>query len=201
VAQSLSVDLDAWDAWSPAEAARHLEGLEAPWYVIGGWGLDLFLGEQTRDHEDLEIGIPDRAFLEVRDVLAGFELVVVGDGKAWPLTDESIALHRQSWVREPAGPWRLDVMREPWDGRTWICRRDPRIRMSAGRLVGHTADGIPYAQPEVVLLFKAKSVRPKDEADFANVLPRLDRDRRAWLRDALALVHPGHRWLEVLGTG
>ena len=55
-------------------------------------------------------------------------------------------------------------------------------------------------QPEVVLLFKAKVVRPKDELDFAAVLPHLDSNRRSWLRDALTLVHPGHAWLESLET-
>ncbi len=91
-------------------------------------------------------------------------------------------------------------MREPWDGDTWICRRDPRIRLQAASLISRTTDGIPYLQPEVVLLFKAKAVRPKDELDFAAVLPHLESGRRSWLRDALTLVHPEHAWLESLGT-
>ena len=93
--------------------------------------------------------------------------------------------------REPDGPWRVDVMREQWDGDTWICRRDPRIRVHAATLISRTPDGIPYLQPEIVLLFKAKAVRPKDELDFAEVLPHLDGNRRLWLRDALGLCTPG----------
>ena len=89
-------------------------------------------------------------------------------------------------------------MREPWDGATWIFRRDPRIRLKAASLRSRTADGIPYLQPEVVLLFKAKAVHPKDEMDFAAVLPHLESSRRLWLRDALTLVHPEHPWLESL---
>jgi hypothetical protein len=38
----------------------------------------------------------------------------------------------------------------------------------------------------------------KDEADFSRVLPRLDRQARGWLREALGLAHPGHPWIEVL---
>ena len=45
---------------------------------------------------------------------------------------------------------------------------------------------------------KANASRPKDEIDFATTVPHLDAAQRAWLREALALVHPGHRWLEVL---
>ena len=85
--EPLDVDLDAWDAWSPHEAARHLEELAAPWYVTAGWALDLFLGAQTREHDDLEIGVPSQRFAEVREALAGFEFVVIGDGKAWPMTE------------------------------------------------------------------------------------------------------------------
>jgi hypothetical protein len=49
--------LAAWSPWSPEQAAEQLAGVSAPWCVIGGWAIDLFLGEQTRPHEDLEIAI------------------------------------------------------------------------------------------------------------------------------------------------
>ncbi len=200
-AEPLDFDLDDWDAWTPAEAARHLERLEAPWYVTAGWALDLFLRRQTREHDDLEIGVPSSRFTEVRDVLDDFELVVVGGGKAWQLDPRSLATHHQTWVRDrDGGPWRMDVFREPWDGEVWTCRRDARIRLPASRLISRTSDGIPYARPEVVLLFKANSTRPKDEDDFATVLPHLDAERRHWLREALALVHPEHRWLAALAA-
>ena len=89
-------------------------------------------------------------------------------------------------------------MREPADGETWICRRDERIRLSYDQLIERTTDGIPYGCPEVVLLFKAKQARAKDDADFAAALPYLGPERRRWLADALELVHPGHRWLKGL---
>ena len=80
-------------------------------------------------------------------------------------------------------------------GDTWICRRDERIRLPYAEVVERTPDGIPCVRPEIVLLFKAKSARPKDEPDLAAVLPRLDRARRAQLRSWIELVHPGHFWL------
>jgi hypothetical protein len=53
-------------------------------------------------------------------------------------------------------------------------------------------------RPEVMLLMKARHVRPKDERDLEVVLPLLDNDRQAWLATALEIAHPGHAWLEVL---
>ena len=192
-------DLSKWDAWAPDELARRLEDVEATWYVIAGWALDLFSGHQTREHADLEIGVRAAEFAAVQDALRDFELVVVGDGRIWPLNDTTLAAHRQTWVRDPETQvWRVDVFRERWDGDEWVLDRDPRIRVPTSRLVARSSSGTPYMSPEVVLLLKAKNPRPKDELDFAAVRDRLSARQRAWLKDALALVHPGHHWLDEL---
>ena len=192
------LDLDDWDPWSPPDVAEQLRSVNARWYVLAGWALDLFLGRQTRAHDDLEVGVRAEDFTEIRSALADFEFVVVGDGQAWPVTDETLEAHRQTWVREPGGPWRLDVIRERWAGDTWIFRRDERIRLPVSHLIARSESGVPYVQPEVVLLFKARAPRPKDERDFELVLPYLGQRRREWLHGALSLVHPGHRWLDAL---
>jgi hypothetical protein len=59
-----------WDPWRPADIARLLAGVTAPWCVAGGWAIDLFLGRQTREHGDLEIAVPASAFPVIRDALA-----------------------------------------------------------------------------------------------------------------------------------
>jgi hypothetical protein len=199
---------DRWDAWHPAEAARLLEGVRAAWYVAAGWAIDLFLGRQRREHGDLEIAVPADRFAEVARALAAFELFVPGKDEAgreiaWPYASagEHLETHHQTWVREPAtGLWRLDVFREPSDGVTWICRRDERIRLPLGNVILRTDEGIPYARPEIVLLFKAKHAhQAKDESDFTDVLPLLDQPRRRWLAQAIALAHPGHPWIARIG--
>jgi hypothetical protein len=196
-------DLDAWDAWRPDELAARLTDIDVPWYVAGGWAIDLFPGEERRAHEDLEIGIPHDRFDSVAPALPEMDWFAVGDGLAWPLPAcrDRFEDHHQTWGRDRAtGRWRLDIMREPHDRENWIARRDARIRMPYSQLIQWTPDGIPYGAPEVVLLFKAKAARPKDEADFAAVLPRLTESSREWLRGALALVHPGHRWRTIVGN-
>lgn len=193
-------DLDRLDPWHPAEAARRLAGIHAPWYVAGGWAIDLFLGGTHRGHEDLEVAVPHDRFGEVAAALAGLELFVpVGEGRLQALDPEGelLATHHQTWVREPAtGRWRLDVFREPSQDGMWVCRRDDRLRLPYEEVIERTTDGIPYARPEIALIFKAKHAhRERDRADLAAVLPRLDRRRRRWLAEWIERIHPGHQWL------
>ncbi|MDW5322536.1 nucleotidyltransferase domain-containing protein [Plantactinospora sp. KLBMP9567] len=191
----MTPDLAAWDPWPPSVVADRLAGLDLPWYVAAGWAIDLCRGASSRPHDDLEIAVPAERFAEVRQRFGDCGFAVPHDGRLLPLTPESMRTSHQTWAYERAtGQWRLDVFREPHDGGVWICRRDDRIRRPYADIVRYDPDGVPYLVPEVVLLFKAKAVRAKDEADFATALPLLDDPARRWLDDALALVHPTHPW-------
>jgi hypothetical protein len=190
-----------WDPWRPGEVAQLLSGVPVPWYVAGGWSIDLFRGTQTREHEDLEIAVPGGActFAPFRRALAGYDMEVVGSGRCWPIDSPAFDLLHQTWVSEPAtGVYRLDIFREPHDGSTWICRRDETIRLPYDQIIRRTGTGIPYLVPEIVLLFKAKHARPKDDADLRGTLPLLEPAARGWLGWALRRVHPGHTWIELL---
>ena len=190
-----------WRAWRPEEAAERLAGLDVPWHIAAGWAIDLFVGYERREHEDLEIAAPAHAFPEIRARLDEIEFYAVADGEVTLLDEagERFAESHQTWGLDPAAfEWRIDVFREPSDGAEWICRRDRTIRLPYDELIERTADGVPYVRPEVALLFKAKAARGKDEDDLDDVLPLLGPSRRALLHDWIALVHPDHAWLERL---
>ena len=200
-AEGFVPDVALWAAWRPEEIARRLAGVTAPWYVAAGWSIDLFLGRETREHGDLEIAVPHTRFGEVAAALPGMEMFVIGDGIAWPLATAGVEFEKehQTWVREPgSGLWRLDIFREPSADGQWVCRRDERIRLPYDQVILRTDAGIPYGRPEIALLFKAKAGRPKDDADFANVLPLLTDDSRRWLADGLRIVAPDHPWIGEL---
>ena len=194
--------LEAWEAWTPPKVAQLLANIDAPWCVVGGWAIDLYLGRETREHEDIEIAVPRGFFPALRRRLEGsFALHAVGDGEVRRLAPATAypADRHQCWLLdEAANKWRLDIMQEPGDAELWVCRRDERLSQPRARIQALSTDGIPYLAPEAVLLFKAKYKRPKDEADFANCLPVLSADARHWLAEGLALVHPGHAWIEAL---
>jgi hypothetical protein len=198
-------DLEAlqqrWSAaWTPEQAARRLAGVVTPWCVAAGWALDLFRGRQTREHGDLEIAIPAAGFGEIRGRFDGYVFDGVGNHRIWPdATAEVLAVTHQTWLRDPvSGGYLVDVFREPHDGDTWICRHHPTIRLPYAEIVRHTGDGVPYLAPELVLLFKAKGPRPKDERDFEGAVPHLDAAARGRLAELIAHAYPGHRWLAAL---
>ena len=112
--------LDAWRPWTPAEVADRLAGVGVPWCVVGGWSIDLFLGEETREHEDLEIATHREHLRAIRDALPDMVFHAVGDGQVCRLgPDEEPPLERhQNWV--------LDV-----GAQLWRRRRDARTRRSA----------------------------------------------------------------------
>lgn len=197
-------DLGHWEPLSPHEVGALFATFPGIWCIAGGWSLDLYAGYVSREHEDTDVLILRRDVPHLHDALPGWDLFAAQDGRltAWlPGTSVPGEAH-DIWCRQGDGPWRFQLMVIPTDGDDWIFRRDARIR---GPLTSLTLerDGLPILAPEVQLLFKARLPnRPKDEADFASVAPFLTDARRAWLADAIVLLHgASHPWLAMLRSG
>ena len=194
-----------WAPLPPERVVALLEGFPGRWWLAGGWALDLFLGHGTRPHADIDVGVLRRDAGALHRQLETWQLWQTQPLRAlrrWeagePLPGE---VHSQ-WCR-PAdhAPWSLEVNVEEADGDRWRFRRHPTVTLPLGRLVRRSAQGWPYLTPEVALLYKAKSLRDKDHADFAHVAPHLDDDARQWLAEAIAVTHPRHPWLAALLSG
>ncbi|NTF44466.1 nucleotidyltransferase domain-containing protein [Rhizobium rhizogenes] len=192
---------DAWSPWLPCELASRLKQASGLWYVVGGWALDLWHGRQTREHEDLEFAILPESGPEFREILKELDFFTVHAGVIEYLEPgRSPPPHvSQLWGLDPGNArWRVDMMLEGGTPSTWIYKRDVSIHAPRSGIVRISETGIPYMAPAAVLLFKAKYLRDKDEADFARALPRLDPAERETLRRWLELVHPNHQWLAAL---
>ena len=193
-------DIGAWEAWHPTEVAAILAGTDVPWAVAGGWAIDLYLGRQTREHEDIEVAIPNGLFPAFRRELTAFDLYEAAEGGVRRLGPDELPQEHQVWTLDRSvRKWRMDTFLEPGDPQTWVSHRDERIRLPLAEVLRRTRDGIPYLAPATVLLAKAKHTRPKDDSDLAHALPTLSPAERRWLGEALATVHPGHRWLGDIG--
>lgn len=184
----------SWSALTIDEVQRLLEPVEVPWWIAGGLAIDLFVGRRTRPHEDTDVQILRGSEAAIARQLAGWELYTAKEGRLtpWSVDDNAHAI----WCRPtPTAPWALELLvGDVIDGR-WLYRRDPRVSRAIEELGDRTRDGVPFVCPEIQLLFKSKTVRSKDEADFRVTLPLLDRAARAWLREALSIAAPAHRWL------
>ena len=188
----------------PRKVLKLLSDFDEPWFIAGGWAIDLFLKRVTRIHEDIEIAILRQDQLALQGYLNGwdFEKVVPGQKmrrEKW---------NQQEWLDLPVheihahnadrDPSELEILLNESSGNEWRFRRNLKITKPLSMIAMRSKDGIPYLNPEVVLLYKAKDPSARDEADFEKTVQTLDRERKRWLKHAVALCHPGHRWLEIL---
>jgi hypothetical protein len=197
---------DEHAAWSPlalAAVAALFQGLRVPWWIAGGWAIDIGVGAGGGAHADVDVQICRADQRVVQATLAAWELHAAdppGTLRPW-LPGETLPAQVQDVWRRPAptAPWALQLMLADTAGEDWIFRRDRRVRRPLTLLTRHTAEGLPYIAPEIQLLFKARPTpRPKDEHDFTVALPLLGDESRAWLTAALRTSCPAHPWLRRL---
>jgi hypothetical protein len=191
-----------WAEQTPAGAAALLEGLQAPWWISGGWALEAFTGVERR-HEDVDVTVfrSDASVLR-RHFDGTHDLWVCGSGTIRPLTDKRPKVPSwagQVWVREHAlAPWLLDIVLNPGGRGRWIFKRDPSVVRPLDEATWVAIDGLRYLRPELVLAHKVRHARAKDDGDLGATLPLLDDEARIWLADYVARAAPGHRWSELL---
>ncbi|MBA3826334.1 MAG: aminoglycoside adenylyltransferase [Ktedonobacterales bacterium] len=199
--------LGRWQPWNPHEVAAFFAALQTPWWIAGGWALDLFIGRQTRAHDDIDVQILRRDHHAVRSLFQSWDVQAAlppprdenWPFRPWHINEElDLAVH-DIWCRPTSTqPWALQLMIADTHDDLYICRRSSAIVRSVATLGRITTEGIPYLAPEIQLLYKAKGLRPKDEDDFTQTLPFLNQERRCWLKDALSLISPHHPWLSRL---
>ena len=191
------------------EVVEALGNLRAPFYIAGGWAIDLHLGRVTREHHDVDTLVMRRDHLLLHKALSGFSLKKIipppdgipsrGTVVEWPEGERlELPVHQINAYRGDESEPAFQVMLAESNDADWIFRRNPQVRMPLTRIGFYPLWGLPYLAPEIVLLFKAKHLEARDRIDYENVSPMLSADARAWLRDAIEKTHPGHEWLETL---
>lgn len=92
----------------------------------------------------------------------------------------------------------IEILLNESNNNEWVYRRDLRICKPLNTIYSYNKLGIPYLNPEIVLLFKAKNTREKDNQDFDFVINQLDDKKREWLSKNLKLTNPNHQWIDYL---
>ena len=187
---------------APTELAEQMRGFDRPWWIVGGWAIEAATGFR-REHEDTDMSILScdvPAFVEFMGgrwhVWNNVGGVLHPLGGRWPDVDEP---RSQLWLRASAkDPWIVDIPLTPDADGLWTNKFLEGHIAAVEDVTWLAQDGIRYLLPEIVLVYKARLRRPKDEPDFAATLPILTEGRREWMRQALKAMSPEHPWIEQL---
>jgi len=192
-----------WARTTPTAAAALLDGIEAPWWIAGGWALEAFSGV-AREHDDVDVAYFARDLPAVRRQFERtHHLWAVGFGAMRPVNDRfprQPRWARQVWVREHAlAPWLLDLVTTQGRVSAWTFRHDTSYVRPLAEATWLAADGLRYLAPELVLAYKARLDRPKDRGDFDAAWPLLDAEQRRWLVNTVQRLFPTCSWLPTMG--
>ena len=202
----MNLDPHNWSPLSVDDTANILRGIPVPWWIAGGWALDLFVGRTTRAHEDIDILVLRRDQLAVQKRLSDWQLFKTKQPDPphlapWPTGEFLDPPINDVWARRDLhdGPWRFQLMLMEAEGDRWVYRRLPSIGGTIADMGLMTDAGIPYLAPEIQLLYKSSTGLQKDADDLTSVLPALSRRQAEWLLDCLRRQYPdGHPWVAAV---
>lgn len=186
---------------APQKITDLMRNFQSDWYIAGGWAIDLYLGKISRNHEDIEIAIFRKDQIFLQDYLRDWLLQKAESGKLsiWERNQFlELPVHEIHCFNKTAEPQNFEVLLNERNVDEWVYRRDVRITKSLNELHSVSNSGIKFLRPEVVLLYKSKNTRAKDNQDFRAVVKHLDKKGKNWLRDALEICEPKHFWLQNL---
>lgn len=192
-----------WHPLLPEEICELFKPLTIPWWIAGGWAIDLFLGKKTREHLDIDVQILRKDQLIIQEFLDNWDLYKTNQPRLKPWKrDEFLQLGVNSiWCRKiPETSWKMQILFLDSEGDEWFYRRKPSIRGFISEIGMKTSSGIPYLAPEIQLLFKAqREPAQKDKQDFHSVLLFLEKNKLLWLKKSI-LVQFGknHSWIEEI---
>ena len=192
---------DLWDPIGVDDTVERFAVVDVDWWIAGGLAIDLFLGWQSRSHDDIDIEMFRKDRDALFDVFSGWELFTVSSGALtrWNRGESIEPPVFGVWARpSETAPWAAEVMLADGDWDRWRFRRNSSISMERSGLTRTSPAGVRYCTPEVQLLYKAKQARPKDDVDFTRCLHLMTGEQKRWLRTSLAVMEPDHPWVHAL---
>jgi hypothetical protein len=172
-----------------ARVVDSMRGFPGTWCLCGGWGVDAWLGRQTREHKDVDIVVLLDDVDAVHEHFDGWQLLA---------HDENDPDSERQWDRRRLQPPAhiharhdgidLDIQVTAREGGDWVVHHNPRVVIDARHAFAPSFLGLATLSPEVILFFKALERRPQDEADLLALRPHLDEQQARWLEKALATV-------------
>lgn len=186
----------------PLHISAIMRDFKPSWFIAGGWAIDLFLGKETRAHQDIEVAVFRKDQTALHDYLDGWILRKIVNG-------EQIIWHQAEWLSLPTHeihcfnvttqPPQIEILLNESNETEWVYRRNRKIRRSLNKVqLESSAGGMKFLCPEIVLLYKSKNPRAKDEQDFQSVVKYLNAEQKKWLKNAIKVCSTEHFWLRSL---
>jgi hypothetical protein len=203
-----------------------LDGLDAPWFLCGGWAADAWLGRQTRDHLDVDISVLHHDQRAIFEHFSGWALVGhdpnVPDATTEPWNGRQLDLpahvhvpRRESELSTSPtathSEFEFEFLLNAGSDGQCVLHPELDVAVPLERCVQRSGWGLPTAAAEVILFFKAggdltvagiraadRLFRDRDEQDFFALLPTLTGVQRSWLRESVGKIRPTHPWLAHL---
>ena len=171
-----------------------------PWFIGGGWALDLAAGQVSREHEDLDLCILREHAPSLFPYFSDWDIQIAipGEHRLEPCTSIQDTLAPRYGLHLRRDTEFVEILLTDRTGDRIPFRRDPEIFIDYDRFANWDANGLPYVAPEWQLLYKAKEGRDKDLADFQTHAPLLDDPAKQWLLQALAKHLPHSDWVPLL---
>jgi Aminoglycoside-2''-adenylyltransferase len=171
-----------------------------PYWIAGGWAVDLHVGRPRREHADVDVLILAADLETFARVFADRGVAIddhqTGERRSWASADEvEPGRHTLALLDTPG----VEVLLALSDGPDWVFHRGRRLRRALADITHTSPGGLPYVGPELVLLFKSRDPRDKDEQDFRDLAHLLTLEQRQWL--APRLSPPGgadHPWRQEI---
>ena len=191
-----------WEVFDRSTLCGVMKQYAHPWWIAGGWAVDLHVGHQTRDHKDVDVAVLRRDLPELHRVLRDWDLryaaptheLLPWDGSPFDPPTHAV------WARRcPGDPWLCEFLTEETDGDQWRFRRMPEVARPLATMAPPVESVAPVLALEVIMLYKATEERAEDrflgERDLAVSAHRVVPEARKWLAEAIASWDPQHAWL------
>lgn len=190
-----------WNPLNVIDVAKQFASAPFPWWIAGGYAIELAVGEPVRLHSDIDVLVLRQDHLQTREFLSDWDCWVAdppGVLRFWPVGHSLDSVVHDVWCRKtPNDEWRLQIMLDESADGSWMSRRDVRVNSPIKDITRKTEIGVQYLAPHIQLFYKAKNIREKDQIDFDAVIDSQVALDGPWLREAIEQVYGSqHPWLE-----
>jgi hypothetical protein len=145
-----------------------------PWFVAGGWAIDLFLARVTRPHSDIEISVYRRDQIKLRQLFTkrtppetwrlekAISTETGGTWVDWPAGEHTVLpIHQIRATCAASPPWELEFFLNECDETHWLSRRHKGLRRPLADVAILSSAGIPICPPKSSFCSKPSTPAPR----------------------------------------